>query len=327
MFRVGHGSLSSPCFDSWRCRCGCSSRASVPAAISCSRTSPFASSSPPWRLGDALSSGPPTEPSGSPFDSCGLAGRTPSSSSSLRQSSVGTVLTSGCTGGGCPAAVTGEVAVAREVRHLIRRMATENLWRAPRIHGELLRLGFKVSERSVSRYLRTLLRRPERRQTWMTFLRNHREVFAAMDFFTVPTATFRIFYVLFVIRYRRREILHWDLTAHPTASWVMQQLREAFPFHTAAKYLVFDRDSSFSAELVTVVRSMGLEPTRISYRSPWQRRGRAVRRHAPPRATRPHHRVERPAFSSPSLRICRVLQVGVTVLHLGMWLKSPGRVA
>src|SRR5258708_5021854 len=75
----------------------------------------------------ALSPGPPTEPSGSPFDSCGLAGRTPSSSSSLRQSSVGTVLTSGCTGGGCPAAVTGEVAVAREVRHLIRRMATENL--------------------------------------------------------------------------------------------------------------------------------------------------------------------------------------------------------
>ena len=149
-------------------------------------------------------------------------------------------------------------------------MATENLWRAPRIHGELLRLGFIVSERSVSRYLRTLLRRPERRQSWMTFLRNHREVIAPMDFFTVPTATFRIFYVLFVIRHRRREILHWNLTAHPTASWVMQQLREAFPFHTAAKYLLFDRDSIFSADLVAVVRSMGLKPTRISYRSPWQ---------------------------------------------------------
>jgi transposase InsO family protein len=86
-----------------------------------------------------------------------------------------------------------------------------------------------VSERSVSRYLRTLLRRAERRQSWITFLRNHREVIAAMDFFTVPTATFRIFYVLFVIRHRRREILHWNLTAHPTASWVMQQLREASP--------------------------------------------------------------------------------------------------
>ncbi len=164
----------------------------------------------------------------------------------------------------------GRPAVAREVRDLIRRMATENLWRAPRIHGELLRLGFIVSERSVSRYLRTLLRRPERAQTWMTFLSNHREVIAAMDFFTVPTATFRIFYALFVIRHRRREILHWNLTAHPTASWVMQQLREAFPFHTAAKYLLFDRDSIFSADLVTVVRSMGLKPTRISYRSPWQ---------------------------------------------------------
>lgn len=164
----------------------------------------------------------------------------------------------------------GRPAVAREVRDLIRRMATENLWGAPRIHGELLRLGFMVSERSVSRYLRTLLPRPERRQSWMTFLRNHREVIAAMDFFTVPTATFRIFYVLFVIRHPRREILHLNLTTHPTASWVKQQLREAFPFHTAVKYLVFDRDSIFSAELVTVLRSMGLQPTRISYRSPWQ---------------------------------------------------------
>ncbi len=104
----------------------------------------------------------------------------------------------------------------------------------------------------------------------MTFLRNHREVIAAIDFFTVPTATFRIIYVLFVIRHRRREVLHWNLTAHPTASWVIQQLREAFPFHTAAKYLLFDRDSIFSAELVAVIRSMGLEPTRISYRCPWQ---------------------------------------------------------
>jgi len=102
----------------------------------------------------------------------------------------------------------GRPAVDREVRDLIRRMATENRWRAPRIHGELLGLGFMVSERSVSRYLCTLLRRPECRQSWMTFLRNHREVIAAMDFLTVPTATFRIFYVLFVIRHHRREILH-----------------------------------------------------------------------------------------------------------------------
>ncbi len=142
----------------------------------------------------------------------------------------------------------------------------------------------------------------------MTFLRNHREVIAAMDFFTVPTATFRVFYVLFVIRHRRSEILHFNLTAHPTASWVMQQLREAFPFHTAAKYLVFDRDSIFSAELVTVVRSMGLEPTRISYRSPWQN-GVAERFVGTLRCELLDHthRVERPASSSPSLRICRVL--------------------
>jgi len=164
----------------------------------------------------------------------------------------------------------GRPVVPGEVRDLIRRMAAENHWRAPRIHGELLRLGFSVSERTVSRYLRGLPSRPESRQNWRTFMKNHREVIAAMDFFTVPTASFRLLYVLFVIRHGRRDIVHWNITEHPSAQWVSQQMREAFPYDSASRYLVFDRDATFSPEVAKVVRSMNIEPTRTSYRSPWQ---------------------------------------------------------
>ena len=164
----------------------------------------------------------------------------------------------------------GRPVMAGEVRDLIRRMAAENQWRAPRIHGELLRLGFKVSERTVSRYMRGLPSRPESRQNWRTFMKNHREVIAAMDFFTVPTASFRLLYVLFVIRHGRRDIAHWNITEHPSARWVSQQLREAFPHNSTSRYLVFDRDAIFSAEVARAVRSMSIEPTRTSYRSPSQ---------------------------------------------------------
>ena len=166
----------------------------------------------------------------------------------------------------------GRPALAREVGDLVRRMARENGWGATRIHGELVKLGFGVSERSVSRLLRQHGRRPERRQSWLTFLRNHREVIVAMDLFTVPTATFRLLYVWFAIRHSRREIVHWNVTERPTASWVVQQLREAFPFDEAgrSRYLVFDRDAIFSAAVVSAVTSMVLEPTRTSYQSPWQ---------------------------------------------------------
>ena len=152
-------------------------------------------------------------------------------------------------------------------------MARENGWGAPRIHGELVKLGFSVSERTVSRYMRKHGRSPERRQSWLTFLRNHREVIVAMDFFTVPTATFRVLYVWFAIRHSRREIVHWSVTESPTSPWVVQQLREAFPFDDAggrSSYLVLDRDTIFSAAVVTAIASMGLEPTRTSYQSPWQ---------------------------------------------------------
>ncbi len=167
----------------------------------------------------------------------------------------------------------GRAAVGREVRDLVRRMASENGWGAPRIYGELMKLGFKVSERTVSRYMPQHGRWPERRQSWLTFLRNHREVIVAMDFFTVPTATFRLLYVWFAIKHSRREVVHCSVAESPTAPWVVQQLREAFPFDAAgssSRYLVFDRDTIFSAEVVAAVSSMTLEPTRTSYQSPWQ---------------------------------------------------------
>ena len=165
---------------------------------------------------------------------------------------------------------TGRPAVDAELRDLIRRMASENGWGAPRVHGELKMLGFDVSERTVSRYLHGLRRRPQARQSWLTFLRNHREVIAAMDLFVVCTATFRLFYVLFVIRHGRRQIVHFNVAEHPTAAWVIQQVREAFPYDTAPKYFILDRDSIFSAEVVGAVKTVGAKPTRTAYRSPWQ---------------------------------------------------------
>jgi len=165
---------------------------------------------------------------------------------------------------------SGRPRLPREVRALIRKMAIENSWGAPRIHRELLRLGFDVSERSVSRYLRSLPRTPRANATWTTFLRNHREGIAAMDFFTVPTAMFRVLHVFLVILHGRRDVVRCAVTTSPTAAWVAQQLREAFPFDSAPRFMIFDRDAIFSTGLTTTIRSMLMEPTRTNYQSPWQ---------------------------------------------------------
>jgi putative transposase len=157
-----------------------------------------------------------------------------------------------------------------EPRELIARMVKENRWGAPRIHGELLKLGFRVSERTVSRYVRALRPRRPAGTSWMTFLTNHRDVLAAMDFFTVPTVTFRLLYVLLVIQHCRRKVLHVNVTPHPTSAWVRQQLREAFPFDQVPRYLLMDHDSIFSAEVVQAVTGMQIEPLRTSVQSPWQ---------------------------------------------------------
>src|SRR2546425_9147813 len=159
----------------------------------------------------------------------------------------------------------------KEVRVLIFRMVAENpTWGAPRIHGELLMLGFEVSERTVSRWMRRAPRDPEPARRWRTFLRNHREAIAAMNFFTVPTITFGVLYCLFVLAHGRRRILHFNVTPHPTSKWIIQQLREAFPYQPTAKFLIFDRDAKYGLEVPAAVRSMALRPVRTSFQSPWQ---------------------------------------------------------
>jgi len=165
----------------------------------------------------------------------------------------------------------GRKCVSKELRDLIFRMVAENrTWGAPRIQGELKMLGFDISERTVLRWMWKVPRNPKSAKRWAAFLRNHREVIAAMDFFTVPTLTFGTLYCFFVIAHDRRRILHCNATQHPTSSWVSQQLREAFPDNVAPKYLIFDRGSQFNEEVVDTIRSMNIVPKRTSFRSPWQ---------------------------------------------------------
>lgn len=162
--------------------------------------------------------------------------------------------------------------IGAEVFELVRRMARENPdWGAPRIHGELLKLGFDISERTVSRYLaRRLPRTGDGATNWLAFLRNHREAIAALDFFTVPTIAFRLLYCFFVIDHGRRRILHFNVTAHPMAEWVVHRLREAFPDSAQHRYMILDRDRKFSEEVVSFLRSAGIQAMRTSVRSPWQ---------------------------------------------------------
>jgi len=165
----------------------------------------------------------------------------------------------------------GRKRISKEVHELIFQMVAENpTWGAPRIHGELRILGFEMSERTVSRWVRRAPRNPEPAKRWLTFLRNHREAIAAMDFFTVPTFTFGVLYCFFVIAHDRRRILHFNVTRNPTSAWLVQQLRETFPYESPPKYLIFDRDAKFGPEIVAAVRAMGSKPTRTSFRSPWQ---------------------------------------------------------
>jgi len=165
----------------------------------------------------------------------------------------------------------GRKAVSKEIRALIFRIAAENpTWGAPRIHGELLKLGFDVSEATVSRWLRQAPRTPDPAQRWLTFLRNHREAIAAMDFFTVPTLTFGVLYCFFIIGHDRRRILRCNVTRNPHALWIVQQLREAWPYTPAHRFLLFDRDAKFGDDVVTSAQEMGSEPVRTAFRSPWQ---------------------------------------------------------
>jgi putative transposase len=164
----------------------------------------------------------------------------------------------------------GRPAVPKEVRALIRTMSRDNsLWGAPRIHGELLKLGIDIGETSVSKYMVRRRRPPS--QTWRTFLENHMKSMVSIDFFTVPAIRFQILYVFLVLAHEQRRILHFAVTAHPTAEWAVQHLREAFPWETAPRYLLRDRDRIFGNDFVDPVKAMGIQQVLSAPRSPWQR--------------------------------------------------------
>jgi transposase InsO family protein len=164
----------------------------------------------------------------------------------------------------------GRKSVAPETVDLIRQMCRANpLWGAPRIHGELLKLGISVAQRTVSKYMV----RPPRRaagQPWTTFLRNHLGQMVSVDFLTVPTLNFRVLYVFVALSHVRRQILHFNVTATPSTGWTAQQLREAFAYTSAPKYLLRDRDSIYGLEFDRCAWALGLETLRIAPRSPWQ---------------------------------------------------------
>jgi len=127
-------------------------------------------------------------------------------------------------------------------------------------------LGFEISETTISRGMKRAPKDPDPAKRWLAFLRNHREAIAAMDFFAVPTVTFGVIYCFFVIAHDRRRILHFNVTKHPTSLWVVQQLREAFPFGFAPRFLLFDRDGKYGLEVPAVVRSESL-PSRLRLRA------------------------------------------------------------
>jgi len=163
----------------------------------------------------------------------------------------------------------GRPQVDAEIRTLVRRMAAENpLWGAPRIHGELRTLGFEVSERTVSRLLPRRSTQPS--HTWKTFLTNHLASAAAIDFFTVPTLTGRVLFVLVVLSHCRRRIVHFNVTERPTATWAAQQVVEAFPDDTAPKWLHRDRDSVYSEAFRQRVAGMDIAEVVSAPASPWQ---------------------------------------------------------
>jgi len=163
---------------------------------------------------------------------------------------------------------TGRPRVSAEVRHLIARMARDNpAWGAERIRGEPLKLGIAVSRGSVQRYRRRGPARPPSR-SWRTFLRNHRPSIWAVDLLTVQTLAFRTLYVLVFVGHARRELLHCNVTANPTAAWVWRQLIAATPWGRAPRYLVRDRDAVYGREFVERARGLGIETLLTPVRAP-----------------------------------------------------------
>jgi transposase InsO family protein len=155
------------------------------------------------------------------------------------------------------------------LRALIRQMSRENpLWGAPRIHGELLKLGFEVAQSSVAKYIAK--RRGPPGQGWLTFLRNHAADIAAMDLFVVPTIGFDLLYAFVIVRLDRRELVWINVTRNPTAEWVARQITEAFPWNEAPRYMIRDRDRIYGAVVTRRLRAMGIRDKPTAPASPWQ---------------------------------------------------------
>src|SRR6266481_2848889 len=163
----------------------------------------------------------------------------------------------------------GRPQIETELRVLIRRMCVENpLWGAPRIHGELLKLGFEVAQSSVAKYMVKWRGPPS--QGWRTFLRSHAPSIAAMDLFVVPTIGFKLLYAFVIVRLDRRDLVWINVTAHPTAAWVARQITEAFPWNEAPRYMIRDRDCIYGAVVTRRLRAMGIRDKPIAPASPWQ---------------------------------------------------------
>src|SRR5664280_962888 len=163
----------------------------------------------------------------------------------------------------------GRPQIETELRALIRQMSTENLlWGAPRIHGELLKLGFSVAQSSVAKYMVKWRGPPS--QEWRTFLRNHAPDIAAMDLFAVPTIGFDLLYAFVIVRLDRRDLVWINVTTNPTAEWIARQITEAFPWDDAPQYLIRDRDRIYGAVTICRLRAMGIRDRPTAPASPWQ---------------------------------------------------------
>ena len=163
----------------------------------------------------------------------------------------------------------GRPRIESDLRALIRKISIENpLWGAPRIHGELLKLGFEVAQSTVAKYMVKCSGPPSQR--WRTFLRNHAPDIAAMDLFVVPTISFGLLYALVIVRLDRRELVWVNVTANPTAEWIAHQITEAFPWDEAPQYLIRDRDRIYGTGFTRRLRAMGIRDKPIAPASPWQ---------------------------------------------------------
>jgi len=163
----------------------------------------------------------------------------------------------------------GRPKISRETHQLIREMSLANpLWGAPRIHGELLKLGIEVGETTVAKYM-VKGERPSS-QTWKTFLRNHAAGIGAMDFLVVPTIGFRLLYASVILRHDRRQIVSIGVTSHPTAQWIVRQIADAFPWDGSPRYLIRDRDAAYGHAVRRRLQAMGIRDRPTAPRSPWQ---------------------------------------------------------